>query len=77
VSCIVLSAIHLESIFQVDRDGKHRRCGSAIKRNVFSKKPPKVVFTPKQREHAGRRGWQISEEYSDQGASGSKESRPA
>src|ERR1700728_1300739 len=29
------------------------------------------------REYAGRRGWQIVEEYTDQGVSGSKESRPA
>jgi DNA invertase Pin-like site-specific DNA recombinase len=29
------------------------------------------------REYAERRGWQITEEYSDQGVSGSKESRPA
>jgi DNA invertase Pin-like site-specific DNA recombinase len=29
------------------------------------------------REYAGRRGWQISEEYTDHGVSGSKESRPA
>jgi DNA invertase Pin-like site-specific DNA recombinase len=29
------------------------------------------------REYAGRRGWQISEEYTDQGVSGCKESRPA
>lgn len=29
------------------------------------------------REYAGRRGWQVSEEYVDQGVSGSKESRPA
>ena len=29
------------------------------------------------REYADRRGWQISEEYTDQGVSGSKESRPA
>lgn len=29
------------------------------------------------REYAGRRGWQIVEEYIDQGVSGSKESRPA
>src|SRR5216683_5468364 len=29
------------------------------------------------REYAGRRGWQISEEYIDQGVSGSKDSRPA
>jgi DNA invertase Pin-like site-specific DNA recombinase len=29
------------------------------------------------REYAGRRGWQIVEEFTDQGWSGSKESRPA
>jgi DNA invertase Pin-like site-specific DNA recombinase len=29
------------------------------------------------REYAGRRGWEITEEYTDQGVSGSKESRPA
>jgi DNA invertase Pin-like site-specific DNA recombinase len=29
------------------------------------------------REYAGLRGWQISEEYTDQGVSGCKESRPA
>jgi DNA invertase Pin-like site-specific DNA recombinase len=29
------------------------------------------------REYAGRRGWQIIEEYTDQGVSGSKESRPS
>jgi site-specific DNA recombinase len=29
------------------------------------------------REHAGRRGWQIVEEFTDQGVSGCKESRPA
>jgi DNA invertase Pin-like site-specific DNA recombinase len=29
------------------------------------------------REYASRRGWQISEEYVDQGISGSKESRPS
>ncbi|HEY3927825.1 MAG TPA: recombinase family protein [Candidatus Koribacter sp.] len=29
------------------------------------------------REYASRRGWQISEEYVDQGVSGSKESRPS
>jgi DNA invertase Pin-like site-specific DNA recombinase len=29
------------------------------------------------REYAGRRGWEITEEYTDQGFSGSKESRPA
>jgi DNA invertase Pin-like site-specific DNA recombinase len=29
------------------------------------------------REYAGRRGWQIIEEYIDQGVSGCKESRPA
>lgn len=29
------------------------------------------------REYSGRRGWQIVEEYTDQGFSGSKESRPA
>jgi len=29
------------------------------------------------REYAGRRGWQITEEYVDHGVSGSKESRPA
>jgi len=29
------------------------------------------------REYAARRGWQIAEEYTDQGVSGSKESRPA
>lgn len=29
------------------------------------------------REYARRRGWQIAEEYTDQGISGSKESRPA
>src|SRR2546425_8536392 len=29
------------------------------------------------REYAGRRGWQITEEYIDQGVSGSKDSRPA
>jgi DNA invertase Pin-like site-specific DNA recombinase len=29
------------------------------------------------REYAGRRGWQIVEEFSDQGVSGCKESRPA
>jgi DNA invertase Pin-like site-specific DNA recombinase len=29
------------------------------------------------RDYAGRRGWQIAQEYTDQGVSGSKESRPA
>ena len=29
------------------------------------------------REYTGRRGWQISEEYTDLGVSGCKESRPA
>lgn len=29
------------------------------------------------REYAGRRGWQITEEYTDEGVSGAKESRPA
>ena len=29
------------------------------------------------REYAGRRGWEIVEEFTDQGVSGSKESRPA
>jgi DNA invertase Pin-like site-specific DNA recombinase len=29
------------------------------------------------RDYAGRRGWQIVEEFTDQGVSGSKESRPA
>jgi site-specific DNA recombinase len=29
------------------------------------------------REYAGRRGWQIADEYIDQGVSGCKESRPA
>lgn len=29
------------------------------------------------RDYVNRRGWQISEEYTDQGVSGSKESRPA
>jgi len=29
------------------------------------------------REYAGRRGWRITEEYTDQGVSGCKESRPA
>jgi DNA invertase Pin-like site-specific DNA recombinase len=29
------------------------------------------------REYAGRRGWQIADEYTDQGVSGCKESRPA
>ena len=29
------------------------------------------------REYARRRGWQVAEEYTDQGVSGSKESRPA
>src|ERR1039458_4679284 len=29
------------------------------------------------REYAGRRGWEIVEEFTDQGWSGSKESRPA
>jgi lipocalin len=29
------------------------------------------------REYVRRRGWQISEEYTDQGVSGCKESRPA
>ena len=29
------------------------------------------------REYAGHRGWQIVEEFTDQGVSGSKESRPA
>ena len=29
------------------------------------------------REYAGRRGWQIVEEFTDQGVSGCKESRPA
>ena len=29
------------------------------------------------REYAGHRGWQITEEYTDQGVSGCKESRPA
>jgi DNA invertase Pin-like site-specific DNA recombinase len=29
------------------------------------------------REYAGRRGWEIVEEYTDQGVSGSRESRPA
>ena len=29
------------------------------------------------REYAGRRGWQIVEEYTDEGVSGSRESRPA
>lgn len=29
------------------------------------------------REYAGRRGWQVVDEYTDQGVSGSKESRPA
>jgi DNA invertase Pin-like site-specific DNA recombinase len=29
------------------------------------------------RQYAGRRGWQIVEEYVDQGVSGCKESRPA
>src|SRR5580700_9662979 len=29
------------------------------------------------REYAGRRGWQVVEEFTDQGVSGCKESRPA
>jgi DNA invertase Pin-like site-specific DNA recombinase len=29
------------------------------------------------REYAGRRGWQVAEEYIDEGVSGSKDSRPA
>jgi len=29
------------------------------------------------REYAARRGWQVIEEYTDQGVSGCKESRPA
>jgi DNA invertase Pin-like site-specific DNA recombinase len=29
------------------------------------------------REYAGRRGWEIVEEFTDQGVSGCKESRPA
>jgi predicted site-specific integrase-resolvase len=29
------------------------------------------------REYAGRRGWQIIEEYTDQGVSGCRESRPS
>lgn len=40
------------------------------------KQDPKMQLS-ELREYANRRGWQISEEYTDQGISGSKESRPA
>jgi hypothetical protein len=44
--------------------------------STLNNQDPEMQLT-ELREYAGRRGWQIVEEFTDQGVSGSKESRPA
>ena len=44
--------------------------------STLNNQDPEMQLT-ELREYSGRRGWQIVEEYTDQGFSGSKESRPA
>jgi len=44
--------------------------------STFNNQDPEMQLA-ELREYAGRRGWQIVEEFTDQGVSGSKESRPA
>jgi DNA invertase Pin-like site-specific DNA recombinase len=44
--------------------------------STLNNQDPEMQLT-ELREYAGHRGWQISEEYTDQGVSGCKESRPA
>jgi hypothetical protein len=43
--------------------------------STLNNQDPEMQLT-ELREYAARRGWQIAEEYVDQGVSGSKESRP-
>jgi DNA invertase Pin-like site-specific DNA recombinase len=44
--------------------------------STFNNQDPEMQLS-ELREYAGRRGWQIVEEFTDQGVSGCKESRPA
>jgi DNA invertase Pin-like site-specific DNA recombinase len=44
--------------------------------STLNNQDPEMQLT-ELREYAGRRGWQIVEEFTDQGASGCRESRPA
>ena len=44
--------------------------------STLNNQDPEMQLT-ELREYAARRGWLVSEEYTDQGVSGSKESRPA
>ena len=44
--------------------------------STFNNQDPEMQLA-ELREYAGRRGWQIVEEFTDQGVSGCKESRPA
>src|SRR6266702_265729 len=47
-----------------------------VQLSTFNNQDPEMQLS-ELREYAARRGWQISEEYTDQGVSGCKESRPA
>jgi len=52
------------------------RVGLYARVSTSNNQDPEMQLT-ELREYADRRGWQISEEYTDRGVSGSKESRPA
>jgi DNA invertase Pin-like site-specific DNA recombinase len=64
------------SAFSQDPDRPINRVALYARVSTLNNQDPEMQLS-ELREYAGRRGWQITEEYTDQGVSGCKESRPA
>jgi DNA invertase Pin-like site-specific DNA recombinase len=64
------------SAFSQESDRAITRVALYARVSTLNNQDPEMQLS-ELREYAGRRGWEISEEYTDQGVSGCKESRPA
>src|SRR5947207_14514744 len=64
------------SVFSQASDRPITRVALYARVSTLNNQDPEMQLS-ELREYAGHRGWQITEEYIDQGVSGCKESRPA
>src|SRR5215469_735856 len=64
------------SVFSQEPDRRISRVALYARVSTLNNQDPEMQLA-ELREYADRRGWQVYEEYTDQGVSGSKESRPA
>src|SRR3989442_991501 len=64
------------SAFSQETDGQIVRVALYARVSTQNNQDPEMQLS-ELREYAGRRGWNIVEEFTDQGVSGCKESRPA